>query len=259
MPPKTFHHPIGRVEQWRRKLADQLGRRLGHAPRIVNAQGARFLVDTTDFIDQCIAWDGMWDGPQLDRLAAVSVTARPIDYFIDVGANSGFYSVMFALRNLAAQVVAFEPDPGNYARLISNLTLNRLDHRVDAHRLALGDADGEVTLYEGAKWNRGESTIAVPDQTPKEVAHLVRQTRFDDIFPLSGEKIIIKMDVEGYEFPALAGMQQTLVRNACYVQVELYSDRLEDLKRLFADLGYRFVHTEAIDHFFTNMADGVIG
>jgi FkbM family methyltransferase len=259
MPPKTFRHPIGRVEQWRRKLADQLGRRLGHAPRIVYAQGARFLVDTTDYIDQCIAWDGIWDGPQLDRLAAVSFAAQPIDYFIDVGANSGFYSVMFALRNLAEQVVAFEPDPGNYARLISNLKLNKLDRRVDAHRLALGDKDGEVTLYEGAKWNRGESTIAVPDQTPKEVAHLVRQTRFDDIFALSGEKVIIKMDVEGYEFPALAGMQQTLTRNACYVQVELYSDRLEELKQLFADLGYRFVHTEAIDHFFTNMADGVIG
>jgi hypothetical protein len=126
---------------------------------------------------------------------------------------------------------------------------------VDTHRLALGDTDGEVTLYEGAKWNRGESTIAVPDQTPKEVTHVVRQARFDETFALSDEKIVIKMDVEGYEFQALAGMQQTLRRNACYVQVELYSDRLDELKRLFADLGYRFVHTEAIDHFFTNMSD----
>ncbi|MPZ39094.1 MAG: FkbM family methyltransferase [Rhizobiales bacterium] len=255
MPPKTFHHPIGRFAQWRRKFADRLGRRLGQAPRVVHAQGARFLVDTTDYIDQCIAWDGIWDGPQLDRLAAVSFTAQPIDYFIDVGANSGFYSVMFALRNLARRVVAFEPDPGNYARLIGNLTLNGLDSRVDAHRLALGDTDGEVTLYEGAKWNRGESTIAVPEQTPREMTHVVRQARFDEKFALSHEKIIIKMDVEGYEFHTLAGMQQTLRRNACYVQVELYSDRLDELKRLFADLGYRFVHTESIDHFFTNMTD----
>jgi hypothetical protein len=79
MIPKTFRYPLSRLAQWRRKLADRVGRRLGHAPRVVHAQGARFLVDTTDFIDQCIAWEGMWDGPQLDRLAAVSL-AQPIGY-----------------------------------------------------------------------------------------------------------------------------------------------------------------------------------
>ena len=156
-------------------------------PRVVNAQGARFLVDTTDFIDQCIAWEGMWDGPQLDRLAAVSLAAQPAGYFVDVGANSGLYSVMFATRNLANRIVAFEPDPGNYARLLSNLTLNGLCHRVDARRLALGDAEGDVTLYEGAMWNKGESSIALPDQTPKVVTHLVQQARFDNPFALSDE------------------------------------------------------------------------
>jgi FkbM family methyltransferase len=191
---QTFRHPISRIAQWRRKLADRLGRGLGHMPRVVNAQGARFLVDTTDFIDQCIAWEGMWDGPQLDRLAAVSLAAQPAGYFVDVGANSGFYSVMFATRNLANRIVAFEPDPGNYARLLSNLTLNGLCHRVDARRLALGDAEGDVTLYEGAMWNKGESSIALPDQTPKGVTHLVQQARFDSLFALSDERIIIKME-----------------------------------------------------------------
>ena len=252
---QTFRYPISRIARWRRKLADRLGRYLGNVPCVVRAQGARFLVDTTDCIDQNIAWEGMWDGPQLDRLAAVSATAQPIDYFFDVGASSGFYSVMFATRNLAERMVAFEPDPGNYARLMSNLTLNGLVRRVDARRLALGDAEGDVTLYEGAMWNRGESSIAVPDQTPKAVTHVVRQARFDNEFALSGKTIIIKMDVEGYEFQALAGMQQTLRRNACYVQVELFSDRLDELQQLFSELGYRLVHTEYIDHFFTNMPD----
>src|SRR5436309_609128 len=85
MPRRPFRYPISKFEQWRRKRADALMRRLGRSPHVVRAQGARFLVDTIDYIDQCIAWEGMWDGPQLDRLAALC-EARRIDCFVDVGA-----------------------------------------------------------------------------------------------------------------------------------------------------------------------------
>jgi len=252
MPGRPFRYPISKFEQWRRKRADALMRRLGRSPHVVRAQGARFLVDTIDYIDQCIAWEGMWDGPQLDRLAALC-EARRIDCFVDVGANSGFYSVMFALRNFAERIIAFEPEPENYARLMANLELNGLTGRIEARALALGNTAGEVILYQGPSYNRGEATIANPDQTPKEVTHLVRQVRFDDEFTLAGQRMIIKMDVEGYEFQALAGMERTLRDNAGYVQVELFSDRLDELKQLFAGVGYSFVHTEYIDHYFTNM------
>ena len=50
------------------------------------------------------------------------------------------------------------------------------------------------------------------------------------------KKIIIKMDVEGHEFQALAGMRQTLRRNACYVQVELFSDRPMNCSSSLPDL-----------------------
>ena len=176
--------------------------------------------------------EGMWDGPQLDRLAAVSLAAQRIGYFVDVGADSGFYSVMFAKRNLAEHIIAFEPDPGNYARLMSNLTLNGLVRRVDTRCLALGDNKRKVMLFEGAKWNRGESSIAVPDQTPKEVTHMVLQERLDDVFVLSRQKIIIKMDVEGHEFKALAGMQQALRQTRAMFRLS-FSDRYDELQQFF--------------------------
>ncbi len=252
--PHRFRHPIGKFERTLRRLYSATLQRIGVVPHVARAQGARFLVDPTDFIDACIAFDGMWEPAQLEELAEVS-QRRKIDCFLDVGANAGFYSIMFAVKNLADRIIAFEPDPGNYARLQANLALNGLAGRVEAVALALGDQNSEVTLYEGAKWNRGESTIAVPEQTPQEFTHSIRQTRFDDAFNIARKNIVIKMDVEGYEFQALAGMERTLKENACYLQIELYSDRLEELKALFVRLGYRFLHTEEIDHYFTNMPD----
>ena len=248
-----FRHPLSATERLFRRLRLEARLRTSGAPIVVAAQGARFLVDPTDYIDRCIAYDAMWEGSQLDDLAALC-RSRRIDLFLDVGANSGFYTVMFAVKDLVPEIIAFEPDPGNFAHLCANLFLNALAGRVRAIPVALGNDVGEVTLYEGAKWNRGESTIAEPDQTPREITHRVRQIRFDDEFAVAGRSIIVKMDVEGYEFQALAGMERTLGDNQCYLQVELYSDRLEDLKAWFAARGYRFLKTDYIDHFFTNMA-----
>jgi FkbM family methyltransferase len=162
---------------------------------------------------------------------------------------------MFALKNFADRIIAFEPDPGNYARMMENLRLNDLTGRVEAVPLAIGDRESEVVLYEGAKGNRGESTIVVPEQTPQEVTFRVKQARFDDLYALKGQTIIVKMDVEGYEFHALAGMERTLRENGCYLQIEHYGTQHEELKAVMAGFGYRFLHTHDIDHFFTNIAD----
>jgi FkbM family methyltransferase len=223
-------------------------------PYTVTAQGARFVVGTTDYIDRCIAFFGIWEQPQLEDLAELTAK-RKIDYFLDVGANAGFYSIMFAMKNLSDRVIAFEPDPGNYARLMANINANSLAARIEAIPLALGNDSSEVVLYEGAKWNRGESTIVVPEQTPQEVTFRVRQARFDDQYSIADKSIIVKMDVEGYEFQALAGMERTLRDNACYLQVEHYGTEFERLKAQCEGYGYRFLHTRDIDHFFTNMPD----
>jgi FkbM family methyltransferase len=247
-----YFRPLGRIERIARKVHVETLRRLKISPFIARAQGARFVVDTTDYIDACIALFGMWEEVQLERLAELA-TARRADVFLDIGANAGFYSVMFAMKNLAPRIIAFEPDPGNYARLMANLNANRLAGRIEPVALALGDQASEVKLYEGGKWNRGESTIVVPEQTPQEVTFQVKQARLDDLYAFKGQTIIIKMDVEGYEFHVIAGMERTLKENACYLQVEHYGTRHEELKAALAAIGYRYLYTHDIDLFFTNM------
>lgn len=249
-----YFHALTPLQHKLREYYSNIRGLLRLTPYVVTAQGARFVVGTTDYIDRCIAYFGIWEQQQLEDLAQLSATRR-IDYFLDVGANAGFYSIMFAMKNLAERIVAFEPDPGNYARLMANINANALASRIEAIPLALGNEALEVTLYEGAKWNRGESTIVVPEQTPQEVTFRVRQARFDDHYAIAGKTMIVKMDVEGYEFQALTGMERTLRDNACYLQVEHYGTELERLKAQCESYGYRFLRTRDIDHFFTNMPD----
>lgn len=258
MKQRVFHHPIGSSERLGRRLYVRAMRSLGFSSFVVRAQGALFVVDPTDLIDRAMAEAGIWEAEQLEDFAAIC-RRRPVDYFLDVGANTGVYSVLMAARGLVGAVVAFEPDPGNYARFLANLSVNRLVGKVRALPLAVGDQLAEVTLSEAGAHNRGESWIVHPDKPPEEAkgvaTHKVRQIRFDDEFSLKGKTILVKMDVEGSEFHALAGMERTLRENACFLQVELYSDRFDDLKALFAGMGYRYLRTNYIDHYFTNIPD----
>lgn len=249
--PSTVFRPArGAMRLLRRGVTDAQ-RAMGRMHQVTRAQGAWFRVDMKDFVDSCIAYDGVWDGQQLDILAAAARTSGAT-YFLDIGANTGFYSIMFAVHGLASRIIAFEPDPGNHARLATNLRLNKLEKRIEVVQIALGDADKDVVLFEGAEWNRGESTIAVPEQTPQLVSHRVRQARFDDLYALKGETVVIKIDVEGYEFHALRGLARTLRDNACLLQIEHYGDEFERLKAVMEDSGYRFLRSLDIDHYFAN-------
>jgi len=255
-PAPNFREPVGAFPQFLRKVHYSTMRALGVTAYTTRAKGARFVVNTTDFIDRELALKGVWEGEQLEDFAAVC-RSHHVDYFLDIGANAGVYSAIFAVNHLGGDIIAFEPDPGNHARLMANLEANNLVGAVRVMQVAVGSAAGEMTLMEAGAHNRGESWIVHPDQPPEEApgvaTHLVKQIRFDDEFRICGKTVLVKMDVEGSEFHALAGMERTLRDNQCYLQVELYSDRFEELKALFARLGYRYLKTNYIDHYFTNM------
>src|SRR5262245_56697985 len=152
----VFRHPIGTFERQCRTAYDAAMRAFGVSSYVARAQGARFVVDTTDLIDRAIAREGIWEAEQLEDFAAIC-RARQVDYFLDIVANSGIYSVLFAIKDLGGEIIAFEPDPGNYARLLANLSLNGLDWKVRALPFAVGAQAGEVTLMQAGAANRGES------------------------------------------------------------------------------------------------------
>jgi FkbM family methyltransferase len=250
--PTPLIKPAGAFSRLLRRVRYKLMRMLKRDRFTVSAQGLTFVVGHKDLIDYHLALDGSWEPVQLNRFADVAGKV-PFDLFLDIGANAGFYSAIVAAKNLAKEVIAFEPDPGNYARLKANLEANKLEDEVWALQVALGDRPDEVTLTESNEYNRGESYITQPDMPEGAITHRVKQVKFDDEYQIKGKHILIKMDIEGYEFHALAGMERTLRDNLCYLQVELYSDKIGQLKALFERLNYRFLGTFEIDHYFTNI------
>jgi FkbM family methyltransferase len=251
----VFRYPLGATEQRLRRFYCETLPKLGIKRFIMSAQGARFLIGNEDMIDRCIGWDGMWDAVQLNRLGALC-QSTVFDIFLDIGANTGFYSVLLTDRRFVPEALAFEPDPGTRDLLHTNIDLNGLAGRIRVLPYALGETNSEALLTQSAEVNRGESWIEHSEMPPGKDTVSVPVRRLDDEFALRGKKLLIKMDVEGYEFHTIKGMERTLGDNSCYLQVELYSPHIERLKTVFAALGYRYLDTWDIDHYFTNI-DGI--
>lgn len=132
---------------------------------------------------------------------------REDDFFVDVGANSGSYTVL-AGSAAGASGIAFEPVPDSYKRLIANVRLNNMDERVRCFNMGIGakqdtmefTADRDTTNHLLVSGETCEKTVAV------------KITSLDEALAKCECPTLLKIDVEGYETPVLQGAD-SLLRN----------------------------------------------
>ena len=142
--------------------------------------------------------------PQLvdrDELRYLAGQITPEMVFLDLGASVGATSLFVALRaGPRARILAVEPQPRIYERLVYNLRQNPAA-TVKALDCALADAEGAVTLFINP-YNLNETSMrivnvegggaAAVQASAKSLATLVREEGFTHIDA-------IKLDVEGAE------------------------------------------------------------
>lgn len=158
-----------------------------------------------------IYYGGKHDHTAMDRLYGRFV--KPGDLVFDVGSHVG--DRIAAFRRLGARVVACEPQPA----LVTTLRLiYRRDSSVTIEPVAVGGTAGEIELkinvdnptvstasadflkasegapgWEGQAWTRSTT---------------VPMTTLDALIARHGFPTFIKIDVEGFEAEALAGLSQ---------------------------------------------------
>lgn len=134
------------------------------------------------------------------------VTEEPWTHIVDVGSN---YGEMLANVSLPADasILAIEPNPTLLPCL--RLTLTGFK-RVTLHEVALSNRSGTANFFIDSNWS-GTSRIAKPRQANARVP----VTTLDSLLNLSRSrlkrvKILLKIDVEGFEVYVLRGALRTL-------------------------------------------------
>lgn len=120
--------------------------------------------------------------------------------FLDIGANIGGYSLFVAAHaGPTARVLAVEPQPDIYERLVFNLRLNPFPS-VKAVACAVADKEGELTLFVDPE-NKGESSVKIMPQVTGAGSIQVPAKRLLTLIEEEGFTKVdaAKLDTEGAE------------------------------------------------------------
>jgi FkbM family methyltransferase len=166
----------------------------------------------------------------------------------DIGAFHGMLTLFFASH--AAQVIAYEPNEVNHARLTENIRLNNLTN-VRVRKLGVGATQGAGTLHFSRAMAGGGSLDAKavgPVSQPVEITTL----DYDSAAASLPAPDLIKIDIEGWELEALQGARATLEAHHPALFLEMHGETLRDKRQrasaivaFLCDAGYTdILHVE---------------
>ena len=153
-----------------------------------------------------------------EEYGAFRAVTTPTATVLDVGANVGAYTILFALWASEGRVVAFEPSPDARAGLQRHVRLNGTGDRVAIEPLALAAETGTATFRLHAF-----TGMDALDERGGEGCIEVRTTTLDEYCAANDLRPdVIKIDVEGAELAVLRGARRTLASGAAAVFVEFH-------------------------------------
>lgn len=164
----------------------------------------------------------IYDGFEQEELNFVKSILKSGDVFIDIGANVGLFSLIASqCVGKEGHVIAFEPAPTTFNRLLENQELNNIKN-IDARNIGLSNELGELNFYISDNGHDAWNSFApgADNKLQKKIGVSV-STLDHELFSVDKSKIkLVKIDVEGWEKFVLQGGENFFRHFSPIVMVE---------------------------------------
>lgn len=177
-----------------------------------NVLGHRMYLDAEDSLD--LSWNREYE--PCETKCCLSQLQQG-DVVLDIGANIGYYTLLFARRvGPGGHVFAFEPEPNNFALLTKNVQMNGYTN-VTLVNKAVSNTNGRLGLFI-SKGNNADHRVYDSQDGRDSVE--VESVRLDDYLADFTRAVnFIKMDIQGAVYAAAQGMTSLLRKNPDIVLV----------------------------------------
>lgn len=152
------------------------------------------------------------EGFEENELNFIYYYLREDDIFLDVGTNIGLFALTAAKKIKQGAIIAFEPSPTTFERLNENLHLNKAEELIKPFNLALSSKPDTLDFYLSLDGFDAWNGFTIP-QVGSDFKRLKIACTTLDIFcsVQNLSKIdLIKIDVEGWEYPVLQGAKEVI-------------------------------------------------
>lgn len=198
-------------------------------------------------VDEIIAETGKWEKEISDHIESF---LSPGDVFLDIGANIGYHSLCAASQHNQTTVIhSFEPIASLYTQFQNSVEKNNF-RNITIHKHALGETNGEMEINLRDE-NMGGSSLhdyKNLDIVATSGKEMIKIKTLDSIFSPTTQINVIKIDVEGYEFEALAGGKKLIEKQKPIIIMEFsplfykkdYPNKAKDFIAFLETFDYTF-------------------
>jgi FkbM family methyltransferase len=200
--------------------------------------------------ENTIFWTGLTGSYEGISMSLWMKLCRDCETIVDIGANTGIFSLVARALNPRARIYAFEPVKRVFDRMRDNVALNGFD--IDCRMEAATNVDGHATIFDvddeheySATLNRGFYD-AHPANAPLIESRVVAR-RIDTFIRENGvSKIdLMKIDVEMHEPEVLEGMAECLKTMRPTLLIEVLTDEMgERIHSLLQGYDYLFFNID---------------
>lgn len=216
------------------------------------------MVHTSYQVENNLFWKGVDGDWEKTSLHIWMMAARQARVILDIGANTGAYSLIAKSVNPDAKIIAFEPLPKAIQYFKKNCELN--DFAIVLYEKALSNFEGEAVVHlEGSEdfayAVAVNKKLQVPEIKTRELS--IQTTTLRRVVEEQGLNTIdlIKIDVEGHEPEVLETIKDYLELWAPVILIEILTDDVaRRIEEIVSHVGYQYFNidesgrVERVDH-----------
>lgn len=198
-------------------------------------------------IENELFWKGLVNGWEKESIQLWLKLCLDSDIILDIGANTGVYSLIAKTIKPTSKVYAFEPVNRVFSKLKQNITLNNYD--INPFEKAVSNEDGTAIIYDTLTEHTYSVTVNKNLSSPEtKVSETKISTITLDTFVRQEnlKKIdLIKIDVETHEAEVLEGFANHISKFKPTILIEILNDEVgSKVNKLVKDLGYLYFNID---------------